>query len=462
MPRPLFVFACAVALGSLHTCAEELPAFKLSRQDEDWSLLHNPSARTNLLNRIKFIPLVSDGSAWLTLAGELRERYEYFDNANWGKGVQDDNGYLLQRFLLSGDAHAGDHFRLFTEFQSGLENGRNGGPRPTDRDEFDVHQLFADVRIPIGGSNTLTIRPGRQELAFGSQRLVSVRDSPNLRRTFDGIRATCLLEGWQLDAFATRPVRLKTGVFNDDPDPGTKFWGFYGVAPFSPVPGGKVDFYYLGIDRKSATYAQGTAAERRHSVGTRLWGRRANWDWNHEFVGQFGTFGSHDIVAWTAASDIGYTFVHAPWSPRTGLKADVTSGDHSAKNGNLETFNPLFPRGGYFAETGLIGPQNHIDAHPSLELHPTKGITFNADIDFFWRESVHDGVYNISQTPVRNGTNGGSRFIGSQATAQLEWRLQRHLTWTANYAHFFAGAFLHENPPGKDVNYFSSWLSLRF
>jgi len=54
----------------------------------------------------------------------------------------------------------------------------------------------------------------------------------------------------------------------------------------------------------------------------------------------------------------------------------------------------------------------------------------NADADFFWRESTHDGVYNVGQTVVRSDGNGGSSYIGSQATVQVEWRLQRHLTWT--------------------------------
>src|SRR5713226_962895 len=126
------------------------------------------------------------------------------------------------------------------------------------------------------------------------------------------------------------------------------------------------------------------------------------------------------------------------------------------------TFNPLFPKGAYFSETSLIGPQNHIDVHPGIELHPTRTVTLNADADFFWRESTHDGVYNVGQTVVRSDGNGGSSYIGSQATAQIEWRLQRHLTWTATYAHFFTGGFLHENPPDKDVNYFSTWITFRF
>ncbi len=456
------VTALIILLAATTLLAGEAPSYKPSRQDEDWSALRDKTLRTDSWDTIKFIPLNRDGSAWITLGGELRERFEYYDEANWGKGVQDSNGYLLERYMLSADTHVSEEFRVFTELQSGLEEGRDGGPRGSDRDAFDIHQLFTDLRASFDSNYSLTLRVGRQELAFGSQRLVSLRDSPNLRRSFDGARATLMWEGWQFDAFAAQPVRLKTGMFDDDPDSRTKFWGVYGVAPFSPVRGGHIDFYYFGLDRDDATFTQGTAHERRHSIGTRLWGKNAGWDWNHEFVYQFGSFGRGDICAWTAASDIGYTFSQTPWSPRLGMKADVTSGDRDPKDKDLQTFNPLFPKGGYFAETGLIGPQNHIDLHPSVELHPCETVKISTDIDFFWRESTRDGVYNIGQVPVRTGTNGGSRYVGSQAAVQIDWKLHKHLTWTANYAHFFADAFLDANTPGKDVNYFSSWLSYRF
>jgi hypothetical protein len=276
------------------------------------------------------------------------------------------------------------------------------------------------------------------------------------------VRATLRWDAWQLDAFATRPVETKRGVFDDGPDPHAKFWGLYSVAPFKLLPGGKVDFYYLGLERDSARFDQGTAREMRHSIGTRLWGQHAGWDWNFEFVYQFGEFGDGNISAWTAASDTGFTFADAPWSPRLGLKADVTSGDRNPNDRDLQTFNPLFPKGAYFGETGLIGPLNHIDLHPALELHPARSLTFTADGDFFWRESTHDGVYNIGQNVARTGVAGGSCYVGAQTSAQVEWRLQRHLTWTANYSHFFAGTFLQENPPGEDVNYFSTWITFRF
>lgn len=438
------------------------PLFRLSRHDESWSVLRDPALRTEMLDPLKFIPLNRDASAWLTLGGEMRERYEYFENANWGLGPQDDGGYLLHRFMLHADAHAGENFRLFTQFKSGLESGRRGGPRPTDRDDFDVHQLFADVRAPLADDSALTLRIGRQELMFGSQRLVSVRESPNVRQSFDAVRGTLKWHAWQLDAFAAHPVETNESVFDDDTNEDVKFWGLYGVAPFPLVPGGKADVYYLGIERGSARFAQGTARERRHSVGTRLWGEHSGWDWNFEFVYQFGEFGDGAISAWTAASDTGLSFTNSAWTPRVGLKANITSGDRDSTDSDLQTFNALFPKGAYFSENGLIGPANHIDVHPSLELHPAESVTLTADAAFFWRTSSRDGVYNSGLNVARAGLTGGSHYVGSQTGAQVEWQLHRHLTSTASYSHFFVGKFLEENPPAKDVNYFSTWITFRF
>ena len=40
------------------------PQFKLSRQDEDWSVLRDPALRTDAFDTVKFIPMNRDGSSW--------------------------------------------------------------------------------------------------------------------------------------------------------------------------------------------------------------------------------------------------------------------------------------------------------------------------------------------------------------------------------------------------------------
>src|SRR2546430_15522826 len=59
------------------------PAYQIGsagRFDEDWSVLRGVDlGRTDdFWDRLKFIPLTADQSVWVTLGGQVRERWEYF------------------------------------------------------------------------------------------------------------------------------------------------------------------------------------------------------------------------------------------------------------------------------------------------------------------------------------------------------------------------------------------------
>jgi len=442
-------------------CVQPAPAppFKQLRYDEDYAYLRDNACRAAPLDGIKLIPLGADGARSLTLGGEVRQRYEYYDNSLWGLGPQDNDGYFLQRLMIHADVHFGDSLRLFTQLKSGLESGRTGGPRPTDKDRLDLGQAFFDFR-PAG--SPVTLRIGRQEMSYGSSRLVSFREGPNVRLAFDGVKAMVELPRWQVDMFATRPVQTKPDTFDDRGDPKTDFWGVYAVTPVAWLPSGHADIYYLGLDRRDAHFDQGTADERRDTLGTRLWGKTERWDYNLELVYQFGTFGSGDIRAWTVASDVGFTFTNARFRPRLGLKANVTSGDRDPKDSDLQTFNPLFPKGSYFGEPALIGPSNHVDVHPQLDLALRDRLTLTIDWDWFWRQDKHDAIYGPAVNVLLSGAASDARYVGDQLELALEWDVNRHVTFTGDYARFYAGDFLKEASPGKDVGYFSAWVTFKF
>ena len=458
----LMIFNIHSTACGADTALQSPPPYKQLRYDEDYSYLREPERRHDFFDPIKYIRFDDLADYYLSLGGEVRERYEYFANYNWGKGPQDNNGYLLQRYMVHADLHLGPDVRLFTQLKSGLEDGRNGGARPPDRDDFDLNQAFIDVTGHISTDNSLMLRLGRQELTFGSSRLVSVRESPNVRQSFDGARATLRVGGWNIDSFLTRPVETNPGIFDDSSDRSRLFWGAYAVHPLPMVPGGHIDLYYFGIERDQATYNQGSGREERHSIGTRLWGEAKGLDYNFEAVYQFGSFRTGDINAWTVASDTGYTFKSAPLTPRLGLKADVASGDGNPGDSDLGTFSALFPKGAYFSETDLIGPANIIDLHPSIEVHFSHKIKLSADWDFFWRESTRDGIYGIAVNLLRSGQQSDANYIGSQPQARLDWEMNRHLSVALVYAHFFPGDYLKQTPPGKDVDYGSAWATYKF
>lgn len=169
--------------------------------------------------------------------------------------------------------------RLFNQPKSGIENDRTGGPQPVDEDKFDLHQTFLDVKFGVNTNQWLTFRAGRQEIAFGSSRLVSVREGPNVRQSFDGLRTIVHTGSLQVDGFVTRPVKTNLNIFDDGPDNSQTFWGIYSVFPFPFLLKGNIDLYYLGLNHNDATFDQGTAHELRHSSGTRLWNKmELRWD----------------------------------------------------------------------------------------------------------------------------------------------------------------------------------------
>jgi len=114
------------------------PPFKLLRCDEDYSFLADSTERTDFWDVVKYIPIAGGRAGFLSFGGEARERFEVYQNEFFRTNPNADNAYFLQRYLLHADYHPAEWLRAFGQLQSSLEDGRPGGPRPTDRDSIDV------------------------------------------------------------------------------------------------------------------------------------------------------------------------------------------------------------------------------------------------------------------------------------------------------------------------------------
>jgi hypothetical protein len=279
--RPALRIAAAATLagglsGGVSGWAEqgtpERPEFARLRQDEDWSALCDPARRTEWFDALKCVPLSVDRSVWFSLGGEVRERYEYTHNPLWGDDPQDDNGVFLQRYMAQGDLHLDRHVRLFGQLYSALEDGRAGPTSPVDENQLDVQQAFVELSTPLPENSSGMLRAGRQELRYGSGRLVDVRDGPNVRRKFDGGLGRLATDDWRLDAIAARPADDEPGVFDDGTNGSQALWGTYlvGRSPGWLPFGSSADLYYLGYRNDDSTYEQGSGPETRHTAGTRL------------------------------------------------------------------------------------------------------------------------------------------------------------------------------------------------
>lgn len=464
----LLATACIAWPAAAQEPPRPYPPWPSHRFNEDWSFLRDTARRADAFDAVKFIPLDPDGARWMTLGGELRERLESYQNRTFGlTGPRDaprGNTYLLQRLLLHADLQLDPAFRAFLQFGSLRAYGAKGGTlAPTQDDHADLVQAFGDLRARVAPDTLLTLRGGRQELGFGSERLVGPREGPNLRRAFDGGRATLAIGTTRLDAFITRPVEPATRRF-DRTDPGEAFWGAYLDAS---LPGGgplrlRANLYYLGYERDGAMFAQGQAFERRHTVGTRLVGTAASVDLDWEAAYQVGRFGDAAIGAWTVATDTGITLPGLPWRPRIGLKADIASGDADRQDRRLGTFNALYPKLPYFTEAGFVAPANLIDVFPSVRVRPAPGVTAELGWDVLWRHRTADAFYRAAPfTPLPRTAGQRDPFIGSQVQLALMWNLGRHVALRADYVHFFAGPTI-TRAGGRDADFFTTSVAFRF
>jgi hypothetical protein len=222
-----------------------------------------------------------------------------------------------------------------------------------------------------------------------------------------------------------------------------------------------LDLFYFGFYHRDAAFEQGTARESRHSFGARASGKPGAFDYNIELVYQLGSFGPGAIDAWMLASDMGYTLRSATLSPRFGLQLNATSGDGNPFDRDLQTFNPLFPQASYFTEARLIGPLNHIDVHPVVELQPAEDVVVELHHDAFWRESLADGLYRTSRALIVAGEGNPSRYVGSELALRARWQPDRNTILVAAYSHFFGGPFLRNAGLERDVDFFAAWISYR-
>lgn len=432
--------------------------FKSLRYDEEYGKIINDSNRT-FLDKIKYISLSGDHSVMMSLGGEVRSQYQYFKNENWGDLPNDTDGFLLNRVLLHLDTKYKKRVRLFAQLQSSTSISRID-PNPIEKNELDVHQLFIDFNFQVR-ENEITFRLGRQEFLYGSQRLVSTREGPNSRQSFDAAKLIWKSKNLKTDIFYSQFVKNAFGVFNDRSNHDTKFYGVYNVFNGIPLLQ-NIDLYYFGLNKKMAVYNNISGDENRHSIGTRLWGSNNNWSYDFEGVYQLGKIGSQSIKAWTASFHVDYQLQTLKFKPKLGLKTDFISGDQSSEDNKLQTFNPLFPRGAYFGLAAPIGPSNLFDIHPSIELEINDKINFEVDYNFFWRLSKNDGIYLPNMTLLYPSANVSQRYSGSHLGAAIDYDSKKGFLLKLEYVWFNTGSYLKEVSTGEDIFFAGTTLYYRF
>jgi hypothetical protein len=401
--------------------------------------------------------LSTENVTHINFGGSARFQYQYFYNEKWGDVPRDKNGHIFLRLL----GHSEIKFRqlrTLIELQSSLSKSRIN-PSPVDENPLDIHQAFTDIGLNTNKTVKILLRIGRQEMFYGSQRLVSVREGPNSRLAFDGARVIITNNKFSNSLFYTRPVANMPGILNDDINADSELWGSY--LSFPGVTGNTgIDLYYIGLKKHLTVLDNAMGRELRHSTGIRIWRKNRPWEYDAEGVWQWGSLASQSIAAWTLSLNTSYTFKIVSYKTVFGFKTEIISGDGSKDDNKQETFNPLYPKGAYFGLAALIGPSNLYDLHPYLTFSPSKTIELSLDCDAFWRMSLNDGIYTPSLSLIYPSGESRKKFIGCLAAADIAYNPNGCCSIMIEGTCFFPGGFIQQS--GRGYNLYFAAISVQF
>jgi hypothetical protein len=381
--------------------------------------------------------------AWLKLGAELRGRAEANRDVNFQRGVH-DRGYL-NRIRLDVGIEPRSWLRFHWQGQDA--RGLAFRDRPTAEaltNSLDTRLAYAEVGNLEQGAWGL--RAGRQELAFGDERLVgadSYWDAFGL--SFDAVRLSVGKGRVRMDGFAALPVEPLHGAL-DRIAAGEQVYGLYtrithrGSAVLEP--------YFLWRHSREALDEWDNFGTRDvHTYGVRGAGDLPrNFDYNLETAFQRGHVVNDRIGAWAGHWELGYKFGSDDLAPRLALEYNHASGDSNPGDSRQQTFNDFFPSG--YTQYGLKTPYRWRNLH-----HLASAVTWKfrprwvlrGGFRALWLASMADGLYADGGDYLVRNPEATSAHIGNQLCllagyeSSSVWRL--HL----GYARLFPGAYLRES-----------------
>jgi alginate export protein len=428
---------------------------------DNFSYLDNPINTEHdffdALKRVRF------GENWLFVTGgDVRSRYENHYNARL---TEANTSYNLSRLRVYSDLWYRDDLRICAEYIGAWTSSYELQRLPIDENKSDLLNLFADVKVADLSGNPAYVRVGRQELLFGSQRLISPLEWANTRRTFQGVRGFRHTEEFDFDLFWVQPVIPNPDRF-DSVDNNLNFAGAW--ATYRPKKDQAIDAYYLMLDSTNRLtqldIQRGNFT--RHTFGGRYVGQVENLLFDFEGAMQLGSQNGRDIVAGMATAGAGYNFKDRPWNPTVWAYYDYASGGNPV-SGTAHTFHQLFPFGHYYLGwIDQVGRQNIHDLNFHLYLYPTKWLTTWLQFHSFWLADNRDALYNAAGIPIRRDAMGrAGSHVGEELDLVANFHLTKHLDFLTGYSYLWGGEFL-KNTTGtngaENASFFFTQVSYRW
>ena len=400
--------------------------------------------------------------SWMTIGMELRGRTEGQTSYNY---TQDgDRIYELTRDYISLEVRPTS---FLTGYLQSIDTHALGLPThviaANMRDVFDDRQAYLDFHIKPAN---LPIRliAGRQELKFGSERVIGISDWTNNSRSWDGFVARVGNTN-RVDLFSTSVVAVHPESL-DKHGAGLTFHGAYGSIS-SVLPKTRIDPYVLIRTVRGVTSQQSSKGnEVEVTFGAEAQGQLPrHFDYEVDGSLQRGSFANDSIHAGQGFAKLNYSLPELPWQPRVGGEYDYATGNSHRNAFRIGTYDQQYPSNhNAFGLTDLFGYQNIRQERLNLDLAPSTNLTFLVQGEFLNLVNAHDNLYSSSAgTTIKAPAAGfASDAIGTGLDVSGKYVFRQYVVANIGVGHLFPGSLLLQNKRGsaETLGYFS--LTYRF
>jgi hypothetical protein len=394
---------------------------------------------------------------WATIDFQLRGRLEDQTSDNFISG----NGqtYLLTRVYGGLQVRP---TRWLTGYIQFIDTHALGLPlkyvAANQRDVFDDRQAYLEFHL-----KQVKVFAGRQELKYGSERLVGISDWTNNSRTWDGFLGR-IGDKNRLDVFSTSVVAVHPSSL-DNHGAGLTFHGAVGTIG-TWVPNVVIQpFVYI----KAFPRVEGTTGvfgtQTTVTPGAEVAGNLRGFDFDALGALQRGSYADKSIDAAAGFVKAGYNATKLPWKPRLRGEYDYASGNPQGDPLRMGTFDQQYPSNhNAFGLTDLFGFQNIKQERVNLDLIPLKHLSVLIQEESLQVASRFDNVYSGSAgTTVKAPATGFlSGDIGHEFDASGKYVFRDYLVLNVGVGHFSPGTLMGENAHGAPLTLAYYGLTYRF
>lgn len=397
--------------------------------------------------------------SWLIFGGDYRSRFEGYSGASYKPNTTD--AYVLSRLKLRLTIRPTSWMKFFMEGMDARVFDKTPAV-PTYQNTWDIRQAYGEIGDFEKG--VFGLRVGRQEFAYGDERLIGPSAWTNTERTFDAIRGTARYKGYRLDVFASSVVNPVTGTW-DHHLQGNNLHGAYGgIDKLGPRL--VIEPYVLWRLEHGLKNEENIVSKLNEKIGgLRIVGSKlpGGSDYGMETVREFGSLGSDKIQTWAGHWVLGRT-TNIRFTPRVYAEYNYAGGDQHPTDGIRGTFDLLYPSGhDKLGFDDQVGWRNIKDLRAGFETKPRRNVTAIFEYNNWYLASATDALYNAAGTAVfRSITGTAGTHVGQEFDVTGTWTFAKAFMAGAGVGHILPGQFLKNVTPGSPYTYPYMMIAYKF